>query len=388
MKKTLGALALGAALTLSACGGSGGDESGGGDTLKLALVASLESPTTSLPMIEPSVKSAVAAINADGGVNGKKIELSVCNDKANAEDLRRCVQDAIRDGALGVVGLLTPHGATAWPLLESAGLPALAPGALQKADAQSPMSFPIDPGAVGLVGFPGAAQRVLKADDMVPVHLDEAFAAPNQSYYEMGAKLSGLTLEEAINIPTDAVDYGPYVSRAEKSGAQLVLGGLTTATQLKWWKAVDEAGSDLKTVVSGGTVTPASLKEAGEAANGSIIIAGTPAAAKDNPTGAQFVAEMDEFEKGEVQTTVGMRAWAGVHLFAKAAESIDGDVTRESLVKALNASSGEFLWIKDLQWKTDGPVDDLPRLTNWELYPSLVENSVPVPQDAFDPFAS
>src|SRR5215207_5999522 len=124
-------LATGAvcALFLAACGedDGGGGEGGGGETgpIQLFQIAPIESQVTSLPFLESGARAAIESINADGGVNGRDLELTTCNDRYDATEAQRCAQEAARGDAVAIVGMLTGHGPQVWPILEQAGLPSL-----------------------------------------------------------------------------------------------------------------------------------------------------------------------------------------------------------------------------------------------------------------------
>jgi branched-chain amino acid transport system substrate-binding protein len=107
-------LALG--LTLAACGsssstpttttaGSGGSSSGGnGAPIKIALVASLTgTDAAENGQSATGFNARIAAQNAAGGVNGHKLVGIVIDDQTSPTVITTAVQQAISDGAIGIV---------------------------------------------------------------------------------------------------------------------------------------------------------------------------------------------------------------------------------------------------------------------------------------------
>ncbi|MFI0369024.1 ABC transporter substrate-binding protein [Actinomadura sp. 1N219] len=367
------AAGLACSLALAGCG-RGEGEAGSGDTLKLALVSTLESRAYSLPFMEDSARAAVKALNERGGVAGKTIELTVCNDRNDQEELRRCLQSAVRDGAVGVVGLITSYGSTAWPILEAAGLPALVPAPLQEIDGKSAMSYPLDSGSLNFVAFPEVARTYLKAESLVPVQLDEAYAAAPFTGLKRGAEQSGTKVMGQVLIPPDAVDFAPYIARAKASGAAAIAGNVDAVNQVRLWQALKKSGTSMPLVITNGIINPDMLKEGGAAAEGTVVVSANPFVPSDAPGVAAFAAEMKKFAPGKPATSLGMRAWAGVQLAALAMKKIDGDVTRKSFVKALNSIDGETVaWAEKVSFAKPGPVQDYPRIPSWTVYPGVIK---------------
>jgi branched-chain amino acid transport system substrate-binding protein len=103
-------------LTLAACGSSssssttttaasGGSSSGGnGQPIKIALVSSLTGSDAALNADSPvGFNARIAAQNAAGGINGHKIDPIVIDDQTSPTVITTAVQQAIADGAVGIV---------------------------------------------------------------------------------------------------------------------------------------------------------------------------------------------------------------------------------------------------------------------------------------------
>lgn len=393
MKRVL-ATGAACALLLTACGddegGGGGGGGGGGDDsgpIQLFQIAPIESQVTSLPFLESGARAAIEAINADGGINGREMELTVCNDRYDANEAQRCAQEAARGDFVAIVGMLTGHGPQVWPILEQAGLPSIGADAITPSDTQSPMSYLIDPGVPAYSGMPFVAADKYDATTIATVHSDGPSAPTNQEFFERGAELAGVEIAENVIIPLDALDFAQYVAQLEGSGAQAIVSSLPPEGNLKMWKALEAAGSDLPLVTSAGSVSEQIVQEAGPVSDGDYTIAGTPQAGPGSEAGEAFAADMEKYYPEDPLTGVGLRAWASVHLFAEVAGNIDGDLTRESIVEAFDQIDGmEFLWIDSLDYTKDGPVEEYPRMVVTTVFPSRIEGGKLTAEDPIDPF--
>lgn len=119
--------ALTLALTLSACGGSDSGSTSDGP-IKVGLVLSLSGPAA--PFGAPTknaIDAVVAKTNADGGINGRKIELITYDDKTDPTEAAKGARSVIDDGAVVIIGSSTGSGTLALaPVAAAAKIPVLA----------------------------------------------------------------------------------------------------------------------------------------------------------------------------------------------------------------------------------------------------------------------
>jgi len=372
---------------VTSCGTSAG-AADGEPVLELFQIGPIESQTASLPMLQSGAEAAVAEINAAGGVGGSQLRLTTCNDRYDANEALRCAQEAARSDAVAVVGSLSNFGAQVLPVLEEAGLPSIGANTITPVDAQSPVNYLFDPGVPAFAGMPFVAAQQLGAERIASIHIETAGAGTTQEYFDLGADAAGVQVVEVFEVPADTLDYATYVARATGAGAQVIVSSMSPEANLKLWKAIADAGSPIKVVASAGTVSEAVIAEAGQAAEGSYVVAGTPDANPTNPTGEAFTAAIEQYAPGTAPSGLGLRAWAAVHLLARVAADIEGEVTRESLTAALDSVDGmDFLWIEDLSFARPGPISQLPRIASATVFPSRIEGEELVPLEPIDPFA-
>jgi branched-chain amino acid transport system substrate-binding protein len=136
----------GAGSSGSGSGALGGAGSGAGLTGVPLRPGTITSPQN-LAALGAGVGSASAAINKAGGVGGRPVEVSVCDNQSSLTAAGKCAGFAVDRLTVATVGVVSVYGGTTNPILEKAGLPGLG-GTIQTAsDAASPVLFPGQAGA-------------------------------------------------------------------------------------------------------------------------------------------------------------------------------------------------------------------------------------------------
>ena len=84
---------------------AGGDEAAGGETIKIGALTSLTGNFTPWGIqVRDGMQLAVDEINAEGGVDGRMLELIVTDDQSNAEEAVSGLERMIEDGVVAVGG--------------------------------------------------------------------------------------------------------------------------------------------------------------------------------------------------------------------------------------------------------------------------------------------
>ena len=121
------ALLTALALPLCACGSDDSSSEAGADAgpIKIMSIASFESSVYSIPQLKTAIQASVDAVNKDGGIDGRKLKVSFCNDKFDPNEATACAQRAVSEGVAAVVGGMTPPTGALAPVLEAAKIPAI-----------------------------------------------------------------------------------------------------------------------------------------------------------------------------------------------------------------------------------------------------------------------
>ncbi len=146
-----------------------------------------------------AMKAAVAAANARGGIEGRKIALTVCDSQVSDQADATCGQAAVSDHAIAVIG--NEHEDAGLPYLQKAAIPYLNEG-FSAGDWSSPVSFMINNlGVAASVGF----VAVLKQDGCT------SFAALNQAYSVSPSSAAAFNAAIGAGAKQDGLTYdGPH----------------------------------------------------------------------------------------------------------------------------------------------------------------------------------
>jgi branched-chain amino acid transport system substrate-binding protein len=372
-------------LTTAACGRESTDDAttskaaSSDAPIKLFSIAASGSPIQNYPDIEAGAKAAVKAINDAGGVNGRKLEFTFCNDQADANKSVACARQAVQDKAAAVVGQVSLYDAQTLPLLESAGIPSIGlttPG--NEVDVTSKASFPFSAGTFSdYVALPdGLKQAGSKKIAVAAADLPSAIAGGE--LVGKGTKAGGLAWGGIVKIPpTGVTDYAPYAQKLKATGADAIVLVTTPAQTQAIVKASQALGMKIlwgHHTISFGESEAATL---GDAVEG-MILSGPNPSYRDtsNPGIQEFDDQMKAagFTKPILYRTAGINAWLSVYAVAELAKKVDGDVTAASLGTALaSASDIDLKGIATWSPSKPGP-SKYPRVSQSKIYFQKIED--------------
>jgi branched-chain amino acid transport system substrate-binding protein len=334
-----------------------------GSPIKVMVIGPTESPQLSYPEAGPAGQAAAKEINAAGGVNGRPIEVTVCNDQNMPEVAADCARRVVADGFVAVAGFFTLHGAQVMPILAAGNVPWVGGGAVTPVDAQSPISFPITASVKTTAGQVMALVQNERAKRIVTV-ITEVSAVPSvRQYFQLGAKLSGTSIAGEVLIPPNSIDMAPFVQRVKSLNPDGVVTQLLGSDAPRFWAEALAQGFRVPTAASLATTPESTIKEAGKSGDGIYFVEGVPIPSTDIEGMDRFRAAMKQYAPNANLTTMAVRSWTAVHIVAQSLRGVKGDVTGKALLDALNQSKGiTFSWVKNLQLSGPPPLSDFPRL--------------------------
>jgi ABC-type branched-subunit amino acid transport system substrate-binding protein len=386
--RTAAVLALAAlSLTTAACGrestsssDTSSSKSASSDApIKLFSIAASGSPIQNYPDIEAGAKAAVKAINEAGGVNGRKLEYTFCNDQADANKSVACARQAVQEKVAAVVGQVSLFDAQTLPLLESAGIPSIGlttPG--NEVDVTSKASFPFSAGTFSdYVALPDGL-KLAGSKKVAVAAADLPSAIAGGELVGKGTKDVGLQWGGIVKIPpTGVTDFAPYAQKLKATDADSIVLVTTPAQTQAIVKASQALGMKIRWghhTISFGESEAATL---GDPVEG-MILSGPNPSYRDTSTPG--IKEFDDqmkaagFIKPILYRTAGINAWLSVYAVAELAKKVDGDITAASLSAAAASASGiDLKGIATWNPSTPGP-SKYPRVSASKIYFQKIEN--------------
>lgn len=328
-------------------GGGGGGQTQGvtGDTIKVGGIFS-ESNGIDATVEEDTVRAYFQSVNAQGGVNGRKLELvsyddGLNGDTAYAEAARLDQQDHV----FAIVGWLAPFGeARAAPYFEQHGIPIVG-GLGVPEEFNSAVSFPVSP----IFQKDGYALGAYGTGTLhyhhIGVFLTQTAGINDVANgIKQGAAAHGVTVNDndIVFVPFAATNFEQYLLQFQSEGVDGLITQLDPFSYVRLFQSEERTNKVFPQLAGAGVD-----KQSVDAAIGTQLV-GTYGfmpylEAQGNPTGngeanlynatvARYypnqVQNMDAFSEG---------SWVAARLFVAALAKLGNNVTRAGLVNALDS---------------------------------------------------
>lgn len=337
--RRVGAAFLSLALLVTACGDDGGTSNGGADPIKIAHISGLSGGVSSNPEYGDGAQAAVEAINAKGGINGRPLELTHCDNHQNAMDSGNCYRKLLADeDIVAIAGGSDVHRDASKAQLEKAGMPVIGQYPVSKFDLTNPLAFNINGSTV--VGFNGLASDVVGsgAKRVGLVTLDIPTADVIRETISDVLRNGGIEIVSNIQVSPTAADHSAPAQQVTQRDPDAVI-WLTFAAQTGVAvKALRQTGYQGTVAIAGSAFERKTIQSMGAGGPLTIGLVLPPAWDTSTKNGAQFNKDMKTFEPDAKITEISLNSWLGVHLFAQVASTLD-TVDRESVRNGLRKMS-------------------------------------------------
>lgn len=331
--------------------GSGGIGSGGSGSvvtngvIKVGGIFS-ESGGIDSTVEEDTVRACFQMVNAQGGVNGNKLQLVSYDDGLNADT---AYQEAVRldtqDHVFAIVGWLAPFGESrAAPYFEQHGIPIVG-GLGVPEEFGSAYSFPVSP-IFHTDGYLLGQYAVANLHFHHPAVFLTQTAGINDvaNGIKDGAQANGVTINnnDVVFVPFAATNFDNYLLQFQSEGVDGLITQLDPFSYVRLYQSMQRTNKIFPHLAGAGMD-----KQSVDQAIGSPLVGvysfmpyreaqgnpdGNPEVALYNSTVAQYyrsqVPNMDAFSEG---------SWVACRVFAQALQKLGPNVTRDGLVQALNS---------------------------------------------------
>jgi ABC-type branched-subunit amino acid transport system substrate-binding protein len=356
-----------------------------GEPIKLLTVTTLNANGPTYENIAITAELAAGYINDNGGINGRPVEVEVCDEQFDAAVAAGCARQAVEDNVVSVVGSFTYFAEAIVPVIAESDITWFGNCcAISPSELSSPHSFPIGNQPMYSVGE--VKRAVEDGCENINAVIAEGADAIFRTPMENAMKAYGREFGEVIITPTIAQDYSAEVARAT-TDADCIVVVMSETPFLTWNTALQQADTDVKQYGNQGNLNAISAKGAEEVTNGNIIAGMYPdiSTAPWDEYRATLEANGVDQEANDFNSLGGMGTWAAYMAFAEIASGIEGEVTAASFFEAASNTSeldldGMVPVLDFTQEWTDG-LPGYTRLFNRSVVYSQLENGQVVPVD-------
>ena len=353
-----------------------------GDPIKVMTVTTLNAAGPTYENIAITAELYADYINARGGINGRPLEVTVCDEKFDPAVATECARQAVDEGMVSIVGSFTYFAESIVPVIAESSITwfgACCP--ITPAELSNPYSFNIGNQPMYAVG---AVKRAVDdgCENINAVIIDGAqvFIPP----MENAMKALGKEFGDTVILPPTAQDYSAEVAQAT-SGADCVVAVISETPYITWNTAWTQSGTEARQYGPQGNLNAVSAKGNEESTDGDVIAGMYPDLSTEpwaEYRGALEAAGVDQ-EANDFNSLGGMGTWAAFVGFTQIAESIEGEITAQSFYEAANTTTNLDLGgmvppIDFTQEWTDG-LEGYNRLFNRSVVFSKLENGKVVP---------
>jgi len=364
---------------VTACSSGGGNSTSKGGSITIGFIGSLQSATYSFPETAAAARAEVDAVNAAGGVGGKTVKLSVCNDQANANQAVACVRQMTNAGAVGVIGGISTVGQTITSDLQAADLVYTGERPLSPGELNSPISFPMVGGsessAAGLAMYAATTagckrMYMLVGDDSPDSLTGQAFAKAYK--YASG----GITVGQTVTPSPDA-SYAAAAASAVAFHADCVFVTVDVPEGPKAIPTLRQALPNAKFFDTAGAMPTPIIAALGKYADGIYLSDSVlPVNATGNTTLNLIKSEMAKYEPKATLDGFAVTSWLGTRLLLDTIKTMTVPITGQSVLDAFNhlgAYNGGGL-IGNFSFHVKSPVAGATREFNFTYLVFRVEN--------------
>ncbi|KRA31074.1 MULTISPECIES: ABC transporter substrate-binding protein [unclassified Nocardioides] len=388
------AATLATAMLVAGCSSDDSDGAPNGDTIVLGTAIPLTSDSLTQPQLKAALEASVKAVNADGGIAGKQVELKVCDTQYSVNQELGCTRELVSAKVSAIVTptIIADQSGAEYELTSRAGIPVVGTGGLTPADFNTEGVFPIGPGIPGWVE--GAIEHLLSTGSKkiaLVATAGEAGSEFAQSLAVEALKKAGVKPVATVRQDTDAdPTFAAAAAEATADGVDGIFLATSPALTPKAVLALRQGGYD--GAISSITVTfgPAILEALGKNAEGLLLTSqGALIADEENAEIKAMLAAMDKYAPDAEIDELTVWAWSTIQLLKNVMEDSD-DTSSAAIMEAFKSlTSVEVGSIGPFgQPKSPPYVESFPRIYNPTVFNGVVKDGITVPdgRGAVNPF--
>jgi branched-chain amino acid transport system substrate-binding protein len=281
-------------VTAAGCGDDeSGNESGSDDPVRLGQIVSLTGNYSPLGSEnQKSVAMAIEQLNGAGGIGGRRIELTVRDDKSQPDQAVLAFND-LKGNADAIIGSPFSNSALATiPMVDREEIPYLS---LTPADEQVKPIHPyvfVVPATSAT--YAEATLQYLQATKVtrlaVAYDTKSSYAVAGFKGLQAKSGQYGVTLDPVEEFQTTATEFGAVFTHVRASSAQALMVWATGAPAVALTKQYAASGLEIPLILTGAQASKLFLGPAGPAAEGAVVSSSIGVVGDALPAGPQKTA--------------------------------------------------------------------------------------------------
>lgn len=375
------ALVAACASVTSACGvipGSAGGSSK--DPVTVMTWAPEKTKATNKPGIPAMAQAYARWVNANGGLDGRKLKVITCNDHNDPVGAADCARKAVDMEVAAVVGSYSQHGQSFLSPLQVAGIPYIGGYGITNEEFSSPLSYPVNGGTPALMAGNG---RQLAADcDHVSLVRPDTIAGDDlPNLLDAGLAEGHSRSSSDVRAPEDGTDF---TAQAEQALEHAGTGGCVTAalgertdTFYDSYRRTEDAYPTTKISSVLGSVDQSLIDRTGGANGpyeGAYLTGWYPTAGDPRWGEMREAIRQQAFGDNRIDPTdAGVQTtWIAYTVLKQTVESLDGGevsarTVRKALDEGLKVETGGLTPTLSWRFKDMLAAGDFPRLINADV---------------------
>jgi branched-chain amino acid transport system substrate-binding protein len=315
-----------------------------GEPIRLGMINQENTPLGSYPELSSATRAAIEFVNTElGGVNGRPIELEVCNTEFSPEGSTACAQQFVQDGMPAVLGGIDVFGTGIDTLAEN-DIPFVGGIPVSTQSVANVNSFQWSGGTFGAtVAFAHHAATELAADSVAIVYPEFGPISDSADYGRITLENAGVADVVMVPYPITATDLSSPIQAADSADPDAVI---MLAADMGCKGAFDgfaTVGVEAQLYLVGACAAPKILDEAGpDKTEGTIFnVEGSLSRDTDNIDFSLYQAVAERYGDGFDPIGAGTVTFRSFMNLYRVLAGLDDDaVTPAGITAALKAQDG------------------------------------------------
>jgi branched-chain amino acid transport system substrate-binding protein len=315
-----------------------------GEPITLGMVNQENTAAGSFPELSQAVQAAIEFVNEElGGVDGRPLELEVCNTKFSTEGSTACAQQFVEAGVPAVLGGIDVFG-TAVETLADNDIPYIGGIPVSTSSVQSDNSFQWSGGTWGAaVAFADYAIREVEAEKVAIVYGEFGSISQSATYAEKVLVDAGVTVQ-LVPYPILSTDISSPLSAAVSGDPDAIMVMAADTGCKPAFQGIEALGTDAQIFYVGACAAPTILADVDTSATdgGIFNVEGPINRESPTPDFTLYSSVINRYGDGLDPVgagTVSFRSF--MNLYAVLLEIGADDLTPQAITDSLSAKVDE-----------------------------------------------